>query len=134
MNKILNSKFETNRKSEISKPQKNYDLEERTYEFAKEVRDCAKQHPKNFESMEDLKQLVRASGSVAANYIEANEALGKKDFLMRVKISKKESKESRLWLRLLTVSEAQLEAKRIRLFHEAHELMNILGAILRNSE
>jgi len=49
--------------------------------------------------MKTLNSLVRASGSVGANYIEANESLSKKDFLMRVKICRKEAKESRYWLR-----------------------------------
>jgi hypothetical protein len=51
--------------------------------------------------VEDIRQLVRASGSVAANWIEADEALSRKDFLMRIKICRKEAKESRLFLRLV---------------------------------
>ena len=55
---------------------------------------------------EDVRQLIRASGSVAANWIEANEALSKKDFLLRVKICRKEAKESRLFLRLIETGDA----------------------------
>jgi four helix bundle protein len=76
------------------------DLEKRTFRFAESVRLFVKQLPRSINNAEDVRQLVRASGSVAANWIEA-EALSKKDFLMRVKICRKEAKESRLFLRLL---------------------------------
>ena len=72
---------------------------------------------------------------IAANYIEANESLGKKDFLLRIRISRKEAKESRLFLRLLDCgTDAAVHAERDWLVGEATELMNILGAILRKSE
>src|SRR2546428_12292815 len=77
------------------------DLEDRTFEFAQSVRAFVKQLPRTVSNTEDVRQLVRASGSVAANWIEADEALSKKDFLMRVKICRKESKESRLLWRLV---------------------------------
>jgi four helix bundle protein len=97
---------------EIQKP-KQYDLEERTYEFAKLVRAFVKLLPKTVSNIEDVKQVVRASGSVGANYIEANEAFGKKDFVMRIKISRKEAKETRYWLRLLdTGQNPQADAER----------------------
>jgi len=83
---------------------------------------------------EDAKQLVRSSGSVGANYIEANESLSRKDFLLRIKISRKEAKESRYWLSLIDVSEDKvLEEKRQKLIQESTELMMILSAIMRNS-
>jgi four helix bundle protein len=94
-----------------------------------------KKLPRTVCNGEDVKQVVRSSGSVGANYIEANESLGKKDFLMRIRISRKESKETRYWLRLLdTHDDAQLNAERDALVQESTELMNILSAILRNSE
>lgn len=78
---------------------------------------------------------MNASASLGANYIEANEALSKKDFLMRIKISRKESKESRFFLNLLdTGPGGTLEAERTALVQEAHELTSIFGAILRKSE
>jgi four helix bundle protein len=77
------------------------DLKDRTFEFAQLVRTFVKQLPRTLSNTEDVKQLVRASGSVAANWIEADEALSKKDFLMHVKICRKEAKESRLFLRLI---------------------------------
>jgi four helix bundle protein len=71
-----------------------YDLEERTFQFAKAVRLFVKTLPKTVSNIEDSKQLVKAAGSVGTNYREANESLSKKDFLMRMKISRKEAKES----------------------------------------
>ena len=86
---------------------KQYDLEDRTLKFAKDVRSFVKKLPKTIGNIEDGKQLIRASGSVGANYIEANESLSKKDFVMRIKISRKEAKESRYWLRLVDTNEDQ---------------------------
>lgn len=113
---------------------KMYDLEERTFQFAKNVRTFIKRIPRTLSNLEDAKQLVRSSGSVAANYIEANESLSKKDFLMRVKISKKEAKESRMWLKILDLEDdEQLTKSQQQLIQESLELMKILGAILEKS-
>ena len=108
-----------------------YDLEERTFEFAKAVRAFVRRVMKDIPNIEDCKQVVRSSGSVAANYIEANEALSKKDFLMRAKICRKEAKESRLWLRLILAE--GLEDERVRLEQESKELTHIFGAIVTKS-
>lgn len=70
---------------------------------------------------------------MGANYIEANESLGKKDFLMRIKICRKEAKETRYWLRLIDVGE-NLNDKRQVLEQEATELMKIFGSIISKSE
>jgi len=80
---------------------KYYDLEERTFEFAKDVRLFVKTLPKTIANIEDGKQVVRSSGSVGANYIEANESFSKKDFKFRIKIYRKEAKESAYWLKLI---------------------------------
>ena len=77
-----------------------YDLEERTYQFAKKIVLFSHKLPRTISNIEDGKQLIRSSGSVGANYIEANESLSKKDFVMRVKICRKEAKESIYWLSL----------------------------------
>jgi four helix bundle protein len=102
------------------------DLKDRTFQFAESVRALVKHLPRTLSNAEDVRQLVRASGSVAANWIEADEALSKKDFLLRVKICRKEAKESRLFLRLvdagLTKSNA---AARDMLASEARELVLI---------
>jgi four helix bundle protein len=111
---------------------KQYDLEERTLEFAKRVRTFVKKLPKSLANLEDIRQLVKASGSVGANYIEANDSLSKKDFSLRIKICRKESKESRFWLRLVdTERQIELEQEREDLIRESQELMNIFGAILQ---
>jgi four helix bundle protein len=114
---------------------KQYDLEDRTFNFAKDVREFARQIRRTIANIEDTKQVVRASGSVGANYIEANESLSKKDFLMRIKICRKEAKESRYWLRLMDAGDDSIVNKhRDMLVQEANELTNIFGAILRKSE
>jgi four helix bundle protein len=113
---------------------KQYDLEDRTFEFARKVRDLVGRLDKSIATVEDVKQLIRSSGSVGSNYIEANESLGKKDFLMRIRICRKEVKETGYWLRLLTLSNPQLEPMRNALVQEASELTSIFGAILRNSQ
>jgi four helix bundle protein len=106
------------------------DLEERTFEFAQSVRAFVKQLPRTVSNTEDIKQLVRASGSVAANWIEANEALSKRDFLMHVKICRKEAKESRLFLRLIDGGLAKNNATaRETLAAEARELTPIFSSI-----
>jgi len=86
-------------------------------------------------NIEDGRQLIRSSGSVVANYIEANEALSKRDFIMRIKICRKEAKESRYWLKLIdTQEDLELGNERKDLEQEARELTNIFGSILRKSE
>ena len=111
--------------------QKVYDLEERTRAFAMDVRRFVKYLKMTIANQEDVRQLVRSSGSIGANYIEANEALGRKDFLMRIKISRKEAKESIFWLSLLdTDGGEELRSKQVQLMQEATELMKIFGAIL----
>jgi four helix bundle protein len=113
-------------------PQK-YDLEERTFQFARRIRQFVVRIQRTLSNCEDSKQLVRASGSVGANYIEANESLGDKDFLLHVKISRKEAKECRYWLRLLDLGRnPELEPERSAWQSEATALTRIFGAIIRN--
>jgi len=114
---------------------RHFDLEERTFEFAARVRKFAREVPQDIPNKEDLRQLIRSSGSVGANYLEAGDALGRKDFLLHIKISRKEAKESRYWLRLLWLDlRPDLEEMRSELAQEAFELMRIFGAICRNKE
>ncbi|KKU70112.1 MAG: hypothetical protein UX94_C0011G0040 [Parcubacteria group bacterium GW2011_GWA2_47_21] len=84
---------------------KIYDLEERTLEFAKNIRILVRRLPKNISNYEDAKQLVRSSGSIGANYREASESLGKKDFAIKIRISRKEPKETIYWLNLIACGE-----------------------------
>ena len=112
---------------------KRYDLEDRTLRFVKDVRILNSKIPKNVVSIEDCKQLTRSSGSMGANYIEANESLSKKDFILRIKICRKESKETIYWLRLIS-NTASENKELVRLISEATELMKIFSAILKKSE
>lgn len=118
---------------QVNQKSKQYDLEDRTLLFAKEVRDFVKRLPRGMGNMEDGKQLIRSSGSIGANYIEANEALSKKDFLLRIRIARKEAKETRYWLQLIETG-ADLKVSCEQLLKEATELMMILSAIMRKSE
>lgn len=129
-NQTRNSKQALNLKTSSSK---RYDLEGRTLSFAKEVRLFLTIIPKTFLNIEDGKQLMRSSGSIGANYREANDSLSKKDFLLRAKISRKEAKETVYWLELLVIPE-QYDPHRQKLLTEATELMKIFGAIIRKTE
>lgn len=109
---------------------KIYDLEERTSNFAKRCRNFIKKLPRTIPNIEYSKQLAKSSGSQAANYIEANESLSKKDFFLRIKISRKEAKESRLWLELCdTGGSKELDQEQKDLIREAVELTKIFGSI-----
>ena len=116
------------------KNSRQYDLEDRTLEFSRRSRAFVKNLPKTLANIEDGKQLIRSSGSVGANYIEANEALSKKDFIMRIKICRKEAKESRYWLRLIDTNGKEQENERKELEQEATELTSIFGSILQKSQ
>lgn len=116
-----------------NKNDKPYDLEERTFKFAKRSFSYFKNLPKNPVNIEILKQGIRSSGSVGANFIEANETLGKKDFVMRIKICRKEAKETIYWLKLSEPEKVQ-EFERNYLMNEATELMKIFGSIIKKSE
>lgn len=110
-----------------------YDLEDRTLAFARKTREFIGSIIKNILNQEDIKQLLRSSGSVGANYIEANEAVSYKDFLLRIKICRKEAKESRYWLRVLSLGgDFNLEQTRNELIQEALELTLIFGKIVQN--
>ena len=112
-----------------------YDLKERTLQFAKDVRLFVKTLPNTTANIEDSRQVVKASGSVGANYREANEALSKKDFKMRIKICRKESKESAYWLRLINETNNLKNAEEEeRLRQEANELKKIFSSILTKSK
>ena len=111
---------------------KVYDLEERTFRFAKSIALFCKKLPKTTSNFEYIKQLIRSSGSIGANYIEANESLGKKDFQMRVKISRKEAKESAYWLRLIIeINTQEFRNEGLTLFQEAEELKKIFSSMVK---
>ncbi|MBI3005845.1 MAG: four helix bundle protein [Ignavibacteriales bacterium] len=112
---------------------KRYDLEERTEGFARRAGAFVEKLPKTMTNLEYGRQLIRSTGSVGSNYIEANEALSKKDLIMRIKICRKEAKESAYWLRLVRCQDSEKEEQR-QLIQEATELTKIFGAILTKSE
>lgn len=110
---------------------KNYDLEERTFKFNKSVVLYSKKLPRNSSNLEYVGQVIRSSGSIGANYTDANELLSKKDFLMRAKICRKEAKETVYWLKLLqetNIEEYKSEA--VNLIDEATQLKKIFSAIV----
>jgi len=106
------------------------EMEERCFEFARRVKELIKSCRMNITNASIAGQLMDSSGSVGANYIEANEGLSKKDFAYRIRICKKESKESRFWLRLLDCEQKDHEEQK-SLIQEATELMLIFAGILR---
>ena len=107
-------------------------LEERCHQFGKKVRSFCRKVKKDLVNFEDIKQLVRASGSVGANYIEANENVGKGDLKFRLKICRKESKESMHYLGLMELFEnKELENERDELINEAIQLRKIFSAMIK---
>lgn len=111
----------------------DFDLEERTYKFAKRSRDFVKKLPRTISNIEYGKQLIRSSASVGANYIEANEHLGKKDFMHKIKICRKEAKESRFWLKLCITHLPDSENQQ-QLIQESLELTKIFGSIVTRNK
>lgn len=111
-----------------------FDLERRTTEFAKAVIRLCKDSPRNPINDRLVGQIVGASGSIGANYREANDALGKKDFIQRLKIARREAKESQHWLELILEANLNKETALKPLMREAEELKNILSAIIIKSE
>ncbi len=117
--------------NEIPNSKKVYDLEDRTYTFAKDAALFCKKIPRTVSNIEYGKQLIRATASVGANYIEANESLSKKDFSFRIKICIKESKESGYWLRLIIeTNDESFREEGMSLFDESVELKKIFCSIL----
>lgn len=109
---------------------KKFDLEDRTLEFAKRVVRMCKELPVNTVNDKLVDQVIRSAGSVGANYREANDALGSKDFLMRLKIARKEAKETHFWLELVIEANPSLKKRIESLFQESLELKKILSVII----
>ena len=114
--------------------EKKYDLEDRTEKFAGDVAILCNILPFSKSNVEDSKQVIRSSGSIGANYIEANESFGVKDFLYRVKICRKEAKETAMWIRLLKrTNEMEFQDTLEHLHTEAIELKKIFSSIIIKS-
>ena len=112
-----------------------FDLKERTYQFAKGVALFCKDLPRTLSNREYITQAIRASGSIGANYIEANEALSKRDFILRIKISRKEAKEAVYWLQLIIETNPEnFNSRGVSLREEAVELKKIFSAIVEKSQ
>ena len=114
----------------IGKSEKIYDLEDRTTMFAKRVIFLCKKLPRNSVNFELTSQLVRSAGSVGANYREANDALSKRDLYYRLKITRKETKESSHWLDLILVANPGLKSDIDVLKIESFELKKIFSSII----
>ena len=113
--------------------QRQFDLEKRTFRFADNVRSFVAKLPHSALFLEDRKQLVRSSGAIGANYIEATKSLGKRDFLMRTRTSRKEARESLYWLQLMRIgNDPTLESEKSMLIKEADEITRIFSAMVRN--
>ena len=116
----------------MSENAKKYDLIERTSIFAERVRNYALGLPKNAANTEYVPQLIRAGSSPGANYVEANEGLGDKDFKMKIKICRRESKETAYWTRLtITDGSKEVEEERQWIKNEAKEFVLIFTSILK---
>lgn len=109
-------------------------LENRTLEFGKNVIGLCKELQKDTINIELIKQIIRSATSIGANYREANECLGKKDFLHRLRIARKEAKETTYWLELISESNKNKEKEIKILLQETIELRNILSSIITKSE
>lgn len=110
-----------------------WDMKDRTLAFAKAVRRFVKTIPRTVSNRQDVIQVVRSSGSIGANYLEANDALGDKDFSFRMRIARKEAKETHYWLQLIDAgSNESVIATQQELIDEAEQLTRILSAMLKN--
>jgi four helix bundle protein len=114
-------------------PKQNYDLEERTEKFAQNIIIFLRKIPDTTIIKPLKSQLIRSGTSIGANYCEADEANSKKDFVNKIAIAKKETKETKYWIKLIsfTVPDFKEEAK--VLWQEAQELNLIFAAIIRKS-
>lgn len=110
-----------------------YDLEERTAKFAEKIIELCKKAPKNVVTIPIINQLVKSGTSIGANYMEANGASSKKDFKNKIFICKKESKETKYWLRLLGKAVESLENECMDLWQEAQEFTLIFSKIAANT-
>ena len=115
----------------IKEVRKEYDLEERTAVFGEDIITFAKKVPQNVITIPLIGQLVKAGTSVGANYCEADDAESKKDFRHKIGICKKESRESKFFLRMIAHAVPELKEDATVLKQEAKELNLIFGSIRR---
>lgn len=114
--------------------QKEYDFEKRTLDFSKRIIYLCKALPKNSANDCFSSQSIRSGTSIGANYREANDALGKKDFILHLKIARKEAKETIYWLLLIAEANSELSSRMQNIITEANELKNILSSMIINAQ
>jgi len=108
-----------------------YDLEERVGKFGENIIELAKFVEINEITKPIIRQLIRSGTSVGANYLEANEASSTKDFKNKIFIAKKESNETKHWLRMIAKADPKIANYALKLWQEAHELTLIFSAIIK---
>lgn len=113
---------------------RTYDLEERSVKFAERVIDLLKSIKPTLVNRSIIEQLIRSGSSIGANYCEANEGESKKDFIHKIKIAKKETKETKHWLRLLARTNPELKSEITSLWNESHELLLIFSKIISTAK
>lgn len=113
--------------------EKQYDLEQRTTEFGRAVIRLCRTIPRDMINSRLVSQVVGSAGSIGANYREANDALGKKDFIHRLKIARREAKEVIHWLELLIEANNEVRGSD-DIIQEAIELKNIFSSIIKKIE
>ena len=112
----------------------HYDLEERTAVFGEECIEYARSIKPDDVTGPLVRQFVRSSTSIGANYCEADEAGTKKEFRYRISVSKREAKETKFWIRMLAKGASESREEGRRLWKEANELMLIFAATYRRSD
>lgn len=115
-------------------PKKIFDLEERTAKFGEAIIGFAKKIPRNVITLPIISQLIRAGTSIGANYCEADCAESNKDFIHKISICKKESKESKHWLRMVASAAPEIQDEARKLWKEANELQFIFISIVKKSK
>ncbi|MFA6016979.1 MAG: four helix bundle protein [Patescibacteria group bacterium] len=117
----------------MSKFSNKFDLEERTAVFSERIIDLCKKAPKDIVTIPIINQLVRSATSIGANYCEANGASSRKDFKNKIFICKKESKETKYWLRIMARSVKELADECRKLWSEAQEFTMMFSKIAANT-
>ena len=116
------------------KTEKKFDLEDRTLIFAKQIINFCKNLTNNTINFKLIDQLIRSAGSIGANYREANDSLGKKDFIHRLRIARKESKETNYWLRVIADTNPSFRPRMKDLMQEGKEIVMIVSAIILSTK
>jgi four helix bundle protein len=111
--------------------ERKFDLEERTALFGEAIIGFAKKVPQNVVTSSLIHQLVRAGTSIGANYCEADDAVSKREFRCKIGTCKKESRETKHWLRMIVAAEESVKTDARTLWKEAKELHLIFAAIYR---